>query len=240
MSHGARFADVQRRASPHLPICPSNGPPRSRWSSTSWPPKASGSRSAVAPGSGGSNDRVMDRRAFLGALAGGLLAAPLAAEAQPAAKVPRIGFLTGNLAASPHVVEAFRQGLRDLGYIEGRNVVIEYRDAEGTFERLPARAAELVALKVDVIVAGGTPQALAAKQATRTVPMSSRLLATRLPADSSPALRGRAAMSRGSPASARSWSARVWNGSRRPFRGSAGSQSSGSQVARGKARIKRY
>ena len=113
----------------------------------------------------------MDRRTFISGIAGGLLAAPLAAGAQPAAKVPRIGFLTGNLAASPHVVEAFRQGLRDLGYIEGRNVGIEYRDAEGKFERLPARAAELVALKVDVIVAGGTPQALAAKQATRTVPI---------------------------------------------------------------------
>jgi hypothetical protein len=62
----------------------------------------------------------MDRRTFLGALATGFLAAPLAAEAQPADKVSRIGFLTGNLAASPHVVEAFRQGLRDLGYVEGR------------------------------------------------------------------------------------------------------------------------
>jgi putative ABC transport system substrate-binding protein len=113
----------------------------------------------------------MDRRAFIGSLAGGLVAAPLAAEAQQAAKVPRIGFLTGNLAASPRVAAAFLQGLRDLGYVEGRNVVIEYRDAEGKFERLPARAAELVALKVDVIVAGGTPQALAAKQATRTVPI---------------------------------------------------------------------
>jgi putative ABC transport system substrate-binding protein len=67
--------------------------------------------------------------------------------------------------------EAFRQGLRDLGYVEGRTVLIEYRDAEGRFERLPALAAELVALKVDVIVAGGTPHALAAQQATRTIPI---------------------------------------------------------------------
>src|SRR6185436_20124762 len=114
---------------------------------------------------------MMDRRTFLGTLASGLLTAPLAGDAQQAAKVPRIGFLTGNLAASPHVVEAFRQGLRDLGYVEGRNVVIEYRDAEGKPERLPILAAELVALKVDVIVAGGTPQALAAKQATKTIPI---------------------------------------------------------------------
>ena len=115
--------------------------------------------------------RVMDRRTFISSMTVGFLAAPLAAEAQQAAKVPRIGFLTGNLAASPQAREAFLQGLRDLGYVEGRNVVIEYRDAEGKFERLPALAAELVALKVDVIVAGGTPQALAAKQATRTVPI---------------------------------------------------------------------
>ena len=69
------------------------------------------------------------------------------------------------------MTEGFRQGLRDLGYVEGRNVVIEFRDAEGKLERLPALAAELVALKVDVIVVGGTVAALAAKQATRTVPI---------------------------------------------------------------------
>jgi putative ABC transport system substrate-binding protein len=113
----------------------------------------------------------MNRRSFIGTLAGGLLAAPLAAEAQEAAKVARIGLLAGNLASNPHLPEAFRQGLRDLGYVEGRNVVIEYRSAEGKLERLPALAAELVALKVDVIVAGSTPQALAAKQATRTLPI---------------------------------------------------------------------
>ena len=113
----------------------------------------------------------MERRRFIEVIAGGFVAAPLAAEAQQAAKVPRIGFLAGNLAATPRLREAFGQGLRDLGYVEGRNVVIEYRDAEGKFDRLPALAAELVALKVDVIVAGGTPQALAAKQATRTIPI---------------------------------------------------------------------
>ena len=101
-----------------------------------------------------------------------LLAAPLAADAQQAAKNTRIGYLAINLAANPHLHEAFRQGLRDLGYVEGRNVVIEYRDAEGKVERLPALAAELVALKVDVIVVGGsTVAALAAKQATRTLPI---------------------------------------------------------------------
>jgi len=114
---------------------------------------------------------VTTRREFIGTLAGGLVAAPLAAEAQQAAKIARIGYLAGNLAASPHLLEAFRQGLRDLGYVEGRNVVIEYRDAEGKLERLPALAAELVALKVDVMQVGGTPHALAAKQATKTIPI---------------------------------------------------------------------
>jgi putative tryptophan/tyrosine transport system substrate-binding protein len=113
---------------------------------------------------------MMIRAALAVALAVGLVAAPLAAAAQRA-KVARIGYLGSNRAANPHLPEAFRQGLRDLGYVEGRNVLIEYRDAEGKFERLPALAAELVALKVDVIVAGGTPATLAAKQATRTLPI---------------------------------------------------------------------
>jgi len=100
-----------------------------------------------------------------------LTLAPLAAEAQQAAKIPRIGYLTVDLAANPDLHEAFHQGLRDLGYVEARNLVIEYRDGKGKFERLPALAAELVALKVDVIVAPGTPHALAAQQATRTIPI---------------------------------------------------------------------
>jgi putative ABC transport system substrate-binding protein len=117
---------------------------------------------------------VIERRTFLAGTGAVLLTAPLAAEAEQAAKVPRIGWLSLNRVASPspHLTEAFRQGLRDLGYVEGRNVVIEYRDAEGKLERLPALAAELVALQVDVIVAGGgTPTALAAKQATKTIPI---------------------------------------------------------------------
>jgi putative ABC transport system substrate-binding protein len=96
---------------------------------------------------------------------------PFAAEAQQAAKVARIGWLGDNPAATPHLRVAFRQGLSDLGYVEGRNVVIEYRDAEGKFERFPALAAELVALKVDVIVTANVLAALAAKQATRTLPI---------------------------------------------------------------------
>jgi putative tryptophan/tyrosine transport system substrate-binding protein len=115
---------------------------------------------------------VTTRRAFICTISGALLTAPLAAEAQQAAKVARLGYLAADRAANPHLQEAFRQGLRDLGYVEGRDVVIEYRDAEGKLERFPALAAELVALKVDVIVtAGGTLAALAAKQATRTLPI---------------------------------------------------------------------
>src|SRR6266513_3790599 len=111
------------------------------------------------------------RRDFLVAV-GALLAAPLAAEAQQAPKVPRIGYLASNLESSRRSLEAFLQGLHDLGYVEGRNVVIEYRDAEGKLELRPALAAELVALKVDVILAaGGTLTALAAKQATTTSPI---------------------------------------------------------------------
>ena len=114
----------------------------------------------------------MDRRAFIGTIASTLLAAPLATEAQQAAKVTRIGYLATSPATIPHLREAFRQGLRDLGYVEGRNLVIEYRDAEGKVERLPALAAELVALKVDVIFVGGsTRAALTAMQATKTIPI---------------------------------------------------------------------
>src|SRR5438093_5269552 len=111
------------------------------------------------------------RAALTVVLALGLLAAPLAAGAQQAAKVARIGYLADSLAGGPRGTEAFRQGLRDLGYVEGRNVVIEYRDAEGKFERLPALAGELAALKVDVIFAPTILASLAAKQATKTIPV---------------------------------------------------------------------
>ena len=112
----------------------------------------------------------VQRRDFLIA-AGALLSTPLAAAAQQSAKVSRIGILSLTRAVSPNLLNAFPQGLRDLGYVEGRNVVIEYRDADGKAERLPALAAELVALKVDVIVAPATVAALAARQATTTIPI---------------------------------------------------------------------
>jgi len=94
-------------------------------------------------------------------------------EAQQPTKVPRIGYLAGtSLSAQSTRTEAFRQGLRELGYMEGKNIVIEWRSAEGKLDRLPALVAELVRLKVDVIVStGGAVTALAAKSATTTIPI---------------------------------------------------------------------
>jgi len=113
----------------------------------------------------------MDRRSTVLALLA-LGAAPFTAEAQQATKVARIGYLANNPATSPYLRETFLQGLRDLGYVEGRNLVIEYREAEGKADRLPALAAELVALKVDVILAAGsTLTARVAKEATTTIPI---------------------------------------------------------------------
>src|SRR6185295_11311843 len=113
----------------------------------------------------------VERRVFLaGTLA--LLAAPLAAEAQPAGKVYRIGFLGGtSRIANTSMTNAFSQGLRELGYVESQNVAIEYRYAEGKYERFPDYVNELVHLKVDVIVAVPTAAALAAKNATGTIPI---------------------------------------------------------------------
>ena len=116
---------------------------------------------------------MMDRRTFIGTLTGSLLAAPLAAEAQPAGKVYRIGFLGNSTEAlEANLVGPFREGLRERGYVEGRDLTIEYRWAEGAYERFPALIAELIALKSDIIVTAGTPAALAVKRATTTIPSS--------------------------------------------------------------------
>src|SRR6266508_826979 len=114
---------------------------------------------------------MTSRRTFLATLTGGLLAAPLAAVAQQAAKIYRVGFVWDSPAVWPHALEAFRQGLRDLGWVEGKNIVIEYRWAEGRFDRLPGLVEELVRLKVDVIVAPTSIYAGAAKRATSTIPI---------------------------------------------------------------------
>jgi len=114
----------------------------------------------------------VNRRAFLRIVPCALLASPLAVKAQQAGKAYRIGFLGNSTAAlEANLVGPFREGLRELGYVEGRNVQIEYRWAEGKYERFPELVAELVALKVDVLVTAGTPAALAVKRATTTIPL---------------------------------------------------------------------
>ena len=112
----------------------------------------------------------MDRRRFIGTLAGGILAAPLAAEAQPRPRVARVAFLDGGNLES-HLWQATRDGLRELGYVEGQNLVIEFRSANGHFDRVPELPAELIRLHVDVIVTIGDPVVSAAKQATSTIPI---------------------------------------------------------------------
>jgi putative ABC transport system substrate-binding protein len=113
---------------------------------------------------------MMERRTFLGALGLSVLAAPLAAEAQPG-KAPRVGLLGLGSAESSPLFEALRQGLRERGWVEGQNIAFEDRTHVDHHSRLPDVAAELVRLKVDVIVTWGTSTALAANKATRTIPI---------------------------------------------------------------------
>jgi putative tryptophan/tyrosine transport system substrate-binding protein len=117
---------------------------------------------------------VIDRRAFIGILAGGLLAAPLAAEGQRTTKIPRIGVLApgSSAAPAPNIFGAFLRELGELGWVEGQNVIIELRFAGNRFERFPSLATELVRLRVDVILAAGGPASLkAAREATTTIPI---------------------------------------------------------------------
>jgi len=115
----------------------------------------------------------MERRAFVGAAAGVLIAAPASA-AQPVRTIYRIGLLGNISMAEPEGARlwgAFIEGMRDLGYVEGRNIAIELRSSEGRYERLPDLAAELVRLQVDVIVVPADQNALAAERVTRTIPI---------------------------------------------------------------------
>ena len=129
--------------------------------------------SGTSAGSRGMADRVGRRRLVGRAVVGALLAAPLASLAQPlAARVHRIGFL-GNSTATleANLVGPFREGLRDLGYIEGRNLIIEYRWAEGDYKRFPKCIAELAALGVEIIVTAGTPAAQAVQRIAPSMPL---------------------------------------------------------------------
>ena len=101
-----------------------------------------------------------------------VLITPSASQAQHRGHVPRVGYLgTSSASLEPELVKAFREGLRDHGYVEGQNIVIEYRWAEGNYQRFPALVADLLKLKVDLILTAGTPGALAAKRATQTIPI---------------------------------------------------------------------
>ena len=112
----------------------------------------------------------MDRRSFICTLAGGFLGAPLVAETQPVAKVYRIGFLSQGQPPNAFL-EALQQGLRELGYAEGRNLVWEFRSTDGSLDELPQFAEDLVRLKVDVILARASSGAMAAKKATTSIPI---------------------------------------------------------------------
>lgn len=114
----------------------------------------------------------MQKKKTIGlALSAALFALCAPVEAQSISRFPRLGYLAANSALESRDLKAFRQGLADLGYIEGKNIAIEYRSAEGKLDRLPDLAAELVALKVDIVVAINPPSARAAKNATNTIPI---------------------------------------------------------------------
>jgi putative ABC transport system substrate-binding protein len=114
----------------------------------------------------------MDRRAFITLVGGSVLAAPRFSEAQQTAKVPRIGvFWPATPAATSHLNEAFKQGLRENGYVEGQNVILERRWGEGRVERIAEIGAELVRMKVDVIVVGTDPAIAAVKRQTSSIPI---------------------------------------------------------------------
>ena len=135
----------------------------------------------------------MSRRGWLVVLALVLLLVPLAAQAQPASKIHRIGFLwNASLSLTHHLLEAFRHGLRERGYVESKDLTIEHRYAEGNPDLLPGLAAELVGLKVEIIVTSGSQAIQAVKHATSRFRSSWRSVATRWRRASSPASHARA------------------------------------------------
>ena len=163
----------------------------------------------------------------------GLALAPVAGEAQQAASLPRIGFLATASLSDPRVppfLQAFRQGLRELGYlgyVEGQNIAIEFRWAEGQYDRLPGLAAELVRLKVNVIVAAGPNAIQAAKQATETIPIVMTAVADPVATGFVASLARPGGNITGISNCSPTWSASSWRCSRRSFPRSLGWPSSG-------------
>ena len=154
---------------------------------------------------------LFTRRYFVSCLDGAAASWPLAARAQQpigrTGKMQRVGILMpGPAAHSAATLEPFYRGLHELGYIEGQNLAIERRDGDWKPDRFPALAAELVGLKVDIIVAWSTPTARAAKQATNSIPIVAAVMADPVGDELVASLGGRAVMLLGRPFSARSWS----------------------------------
>lgn len=115
---------------------------------------------------------MIDRRTFVGAVAGAFLTAPLAVEAQQTGRVPRVAYLLQNsVESSPHLLAAFRQELRERGWTDGENIVIEVRAADGKVDRLPALVAELIRLNVDIIVTTSSGSTWPTKNATKSIPI---------------------------------------------------------------------
>ena len=142
------------------------------------------------------------RNSFFGlTLSAMLLALCFSAQAQQPTKAPRIGYMSasGDTNNPGSNVEAFRQGLRDLGYFEGKNILVEYRYAEGNQDRIPGLVAELVQLKVEVLVVGAQASIRAAKQATKTIPIVMVSSVDPVAAGMVEAWHARAGISRGSP-----------------------------------------
>src|SRR5262245_49970035 len=173
----------------------------------------------------------MNRRAFLTIVGGSILVVPFVAGAWQAGRVYRIGFLRAGPPLDAYI-EGFREGLREWGHVDGRDVVVEFRATDGTVDQLPQLAEELLRLKVDVIVASAAPAALAARKATGTVPIVfvNVLHPVELGLVSS---RGtRVATSPDWPVALLTSPASGWNYCERPFQGSGESQHSGIRTIR--------
>jgi YihY family inner membrane protein len=147
--------------------CSTTPRPRTRRHRAEGEPQANG---AAAPRTKARERSRVNRRSFLGGL-GLLLTAPLFAEAQRVGKIPRVAFITATSPENSPSAETFRQGLGNLGYVEGQNIVIEWRWGRGKTDRFPEFAVEVSRIPVDVIVAGNSPAGFAAKSATRTIPI---------------------------------------------------------------------